>query len=312
VATLKIHVGASVDRNLAVAFLPLVEAAERARKQIEQSGRAAGQSLGRNTKKGGSDAEKEYAKLTRAAAQWQREAVRSAEQAGKAQTRAAERATRERMRENERLLRDVERNERAMVVAAERGATARARAEERSMRQATRESRREDARLARAGLSAGRAAVRVGMGLAGAVTRGMGVELDPGALVKANTELETKAVNLSNQGFMEGDARNGRRVDPAELMAQAFTVSKKTGTNANEAMSGLDKFVTKTGDLATGRDILERMAVLSKATGASLEDMTDAAGDVANAFGDIPNKGAAIDSMMKSFAGQGKIGRAHV
>jgi hypothetical protein len=150
------------------------------------------------------------------------------------------------------------------------------------------------------------------MGIAGDLARGAGVETSFGAMVSKNFELESKAQDLANAGFMAGDARNGMRVDRNDLVKQAFSVGKTTGMDANDAIEGLGQFVGKTGDLATGRDILEQMAKLSRATGTNLSDMTSAAGDVATALGDIPNKGQAINQIMSSFAAQGKLGAVEI
>jgi hypothetical protein len=89
-------------------------------------------------------------------------------------------------------------------------------------------------------------------------------------------------------------------------------VGEKTGSNANVALEGLGKFVSKTGDLRTGRDILSQMAVYSKATGSSMEDMMDAAGDLANQLDGVENKGKAVQDLMRGFVGQGKMGAVEI
>ena len=63
-------------------------------------------------------------------------------------------------------------------------------------------------------------------------------------------------------------------------MREARQVANETGFGANQLMEGLQKFVGKTGDLETGRQVMRDLAKLSKATGTNLEDMVDAAGDV--------------------------------
>jgi hypothetical protein len=54
------------------------------------------------------------------------------------------------------------------------------------------------------------------------------------------------------------------------------------------------------------------MAILSKATGSSLEDMADASAEVANHLGDMPNKAEVVDKVMRQIAGQGKLGAIEV
>jgi TP901 family phage tail tape measure protein len=165
----------------------------------------------------------------------------------------------------------------------------------------------------RAAMGMARGARNIAMGVA----RGAGVDLNLGSLANKNIELETGMVQLSNSAYMparagKGLGANNFRQDPKALMAEARRVADATGFETNAVAEGLQKFVGKTGDLATGREVLPDMAKLAKASGSSLEDMVDAAGDVANALGDIPNKGKAIDTVMRGVAGQGKLGAVEI
>lgn len=154
--------------------------------------------------------------------------------------------------------------------------------------------------------------VRAGLGLARDLAGGAGVSFDIADYARKNVELEASAKKISNAGYMPGDVRNGKRVNAEELQKQAFSVGTATGFDPGKVVEGLDKFVAKTGDLQTGRDILQQMATLSRATGSNLEDMVDAAGDVSNALGDVPNKGKVIDQVMRQIAGQGKLGAVEI
>lgn len=322
-AELLIRVGAVVDRNVAVAYRPMVEAAERARRATEDAARRAGGATTKETKKGTDAAEKAYAQLARQAERWKREMVRDAERAAREQAKAEERATTAAARAHERA-------EREKTKATETESRKREREVEREAKKAEREARRRERDAARDGarrsreldrafqgasqtvLRAGASVGRAAFGVGRSVVRSAGVDTDLESIFRKNIELETVANELSNQSFIQGDARNGRRVDPRELMEQAFQVGGATGMNANDALEGLGKFTAKTGDLATGREILQDMAVLSKATGASLDDMVDAAGDVAAALPDTEDKGRKVAAVMKSIAGQGKLGAVEI
>lgn len=307
-AQLTIRVGAAVDRSLTEAFRPLIEAANRAKAVVDKTSTAAASSRVRAAKGAVSAEEKEYAKLVKATEKWRRDEVRAAEKAAKDREAAAEKAARHEAASAERAARDkAKANERAMAQMArdsERAAKQSA-AFNATMAKGVSAAARGAGGLAKAGLGAA-------MGIAGDLARGAGVETSFGAMVSKNFELESKAQDLANAGFMAGDARNGMRVDRNDLVKQAFSVGKTTGMDANDAIEGLGQFVGKTGDLATGRDILEQMAKLSRATGTNLSDMTSAAGDVATALGDIPNKGQAINQIMSSFAAQGKLGAVEI
>lgn len=326
-AELRIKVGASVDRDLGLAYRPLVDAANRAAAAISAAGKKGGQAVSTETRKGTSAAETAYAKLIRETTKWEKEAVRSADKASKAAQKAAndevkakehavkecikwqEKATRERLRDNERILRDVARIEKAEEAAAAKAARADGRSTKAS---AKRWGGRADAGYG-AITGVARSAYRAASGIAGDLARGAGVQLDFGSLVRSGVDLETQAVDLANAGYMPGKGgANGQRQSSAGLISQVRQVALSTGTSSGDAMGGLQAFVGKTGDLETGRAVLGDLAKLSKATGANLGDMVDAAGDVANALGNIPNKGVAVQSVMAAIAAQGKEGAVEI
>ncbi|MBS2017489.1 MAG: hypothetical protein JST00_31695 [Deltaproteobacteria bacterium] len=323
-AELKIRVVAVADRSLAVAYRPLVEAAERTRRQLG----AIGQTTTRQAARDADAHVRAYDRAERtkvvgaerAAALMARIRERSATMAGQyaareaaAAIRAQEKATRERMRENDRYLRDVERTEAAAARAAERGAAARVRAEERALSASKRDSERSRSRLASAVISGVGAAGRAGLAITKELARGAGVQLDLGSHIKAGVDLEKAAVDLSNAGYMPGKAGPaGIRQDARAIEADVRKAAIATGSDSGDAMEGLQAFVGKTGDLETGRNLLADLAKLSKATGSNLSDMTNAAGDVANALGDVPDKAGAIREVMQAVAAQGKEGAVEI
>lgn len=163
--------------------------------------------------------------------------------------------------------------------------------------------------LHRAASMAASGATRLG----GDYLSGIGLNTDPASMFAANTKLETQATDLTNAGYMSGAAGpNGIRQDPREIIAQMRKVGNEAAFDPGKAMEGLSAFVGKTGDLQTGRDVMKDLATLSRATGTNLEDMVDAAADVSNNLGDIPNKGEAIKGVMVQIAGEGKLGAVEI
>lgn len=147
----------------------------------------------------------------------------------------------------------------------------------------------------------------------GDVARGAGIDFSVQGMVSRNVGLQQQATDLSNSGFQAGaKGPNGRRVDVAALTAQARAIGGQFGIDASEVLGGLAQYQKIAGDLDTGRQTLFQMAALSKATGTNLEDMAAATANVSNGLGDIPNKGEVIDEVMRTIAGQGKLGAVEI
>lgn len=141
------------------------------------------------------------------------------------------------------------------------------------------------------------------------LARGAGVNLDASSAISRNVDLESRAVSLSNQAYQAGQAGpNGQRQSAAGLAGEARSIGKEFAFDPAKVLEGLEKFTAKTGDLQTARDTLRDLTALSGATGSNLDDVVDAAGDVSNALGDVPDKGKRIVEVMKTIAGQGKLG----
>jgi hypothetical protein len=159
------------------------------------------------------------------------------------------------------------------------------------------------------GIGAARYAARAAIGLA----RDIGVETDVGAMARRNIDDESLAQRISSAGYMPGQSGpNGQIVDRGTILGETRRIAIGTGQERGDVLAGLDAFVSKTGDLQTGREVLSDMARLSKATGSHMEDMVNAAAEVSNNLGDIPNKGKAINSIMMAVAGQGKLGAVEI
>ena len=159
--------------------------------------------------------------------------------------------------------------------------------------------------------------LQMGARIAGDIARGAGVDLNMGSYVSDYVTRQRMATELSNSGYMAPEAgkpitANNIRQDPKALLADASEAANAAAMDPTKAMEGLAAFVAKTGDLQTGREILADLAKTAKATGASLEDMVDAAGDVSANMGDVDNKGERIKAIMLAIAGQGKVGAVEI
>ncbi len=123
-----------------------------------------------------------------------------------------------------------------------------------------------------------------------------------------NIELQRRATDLSNQGYIPSLGKE--RIDPREVEKQIKSAADSTGTDRLGAAEGLAAFVGKTGELQLGLDLLPKLGKLAKASGSDLSDLADAAGDVSSSLGDMaPDKKAGkVDAVMRMLAGQGKIG----
>ncbi|NUO48725.1 MAG: phage tail tape measure protein [Polyangiaceae bacterium] len=147
----------------------------------------------------------------------------------------------------------------------------------------------------------------------GGFLQGAGVETSIGGTYGRGVDFQRRATELSNQGYDPDDPKKARRA-PAEVATRIREAADATGFGRIEAAEGLDAFVAKTGDLETGLRLMKELGMLSKATGANLADMADAAGDVSNSLGDDfkGDRATAVSTLMKVFAGQGKAGAVEI
>lgn len=292
----RLRITASVDANLGAAvFAPIVASSKRAKKEIEADWRR--MDVGR-AGAGGGDHEGGY-----------RTAARRAGGGAADIEREVQREARARVKAEKAAMREIEAELAAHNKRTERE---RQRSENRAQRIADASALRVSGGTVR---NMGAIAQR-GAGVAGDIARGAGIDFSLGNAVKQRQELERLAVQVSNSGFMKGDeargGRNGVRVDPRALMAQAQQVGIDTASDPNKIMEGISAFTGKTGDLATAREVMGDLAMLAKATGANMEDLVSAAGDVSANLADGTDKGKQIGDVMKIIAGQGKLGAVEI
>lgn len=327
-ASLTIRVGASLDRDATNVYQPVVEAARRARSQISGSLRSAAaeqkattratanaekaalqdaareaKSIFADRKRRELEAARESRSLAKSTAKAEVDAAREAEKAKRDATKETEREYKKSVREREATEREWAKRREDLEKAAVQGARGKAKAFDKGVS---------------AAIGVGGRALGAGASLArrlgGELASGIGVDTDLSSNFRRGVGLEESAVALSNQSYQAADTtgRNNTRVDPHELEAQARSVGTRTAFDPSQVLGGLQAFAGKTGDLATGREVLEDLAKLSKATGTNLEDMVDAAADVSSALVDTEDKGKIVVDVMKAIAGEGKLGAVEI
>lgn len=321
---IRIKIGASVDRSLTQVFPSIEAAAKRARKVVEAEMAGVAAAMGRlpNATKATVASivtfERTAKAQTKTVEQSFRDLERSVSATGarmmgrptqaivdygnkaKSNFASVSRAFQAFAAESDRAAAHVERAQKRMLYSVQPGAVGRA---------AGAAGRASVPVLA----SAGRAGARLALSTARDIAQGAGVDFSVASQVQKNIGLETAATDLSNSAYQQGAAGpSGQRVDPRAIIAQARQVGTETAYDPTKIMEGLQAFTAKTGDLQTAREAMKDLAVLSKATGTNIDDMVDAAGDVSANLGDVPNKGEAVVQVMRSIAGQGKLGAVEV
>jgi hypothetical protein len=153
----------------------------------------------------------------------------------------------------------------------------------------------------------------------GDFARGAGVDFSISGSVSRAVGLEQQAQAIANSGYLAGDTdakgnptANSKRVAASELVAQARDVSGKYGLEANTALDALQGFAGVAGDLELGRNMLADIAKLSAASGTDMGDMALAAANVANQLKGVANREQIINRIMKTIAGQGKLGAVEI
>jgi hypothetical protein len=314
--SVRIKIGGEIDPSLARSLASANSQIQRAAKQAQRSQKETSSAAAAEARK----QLKAQEALTKATESLDRQRSRAlygqfqaqaagAERAAKAQMQAAARSHAAERREIEKTVRLAQRAFEQESRAAARSAAA---VNRRSANQGESFARRTSHRASRFLMPEAPIGPMVMRGL-GDVARGAGVDFSIQGMVSRNVGLQAAATDLSNSGYQAGNAGpNGQRVDPRALVQQARTVGGQLGIDAGEALAGLTQFQKITGDLATGRALLSDMARLAKATGTDLGDMAAAAANVSNGLGDTPNKAAVLDQVMRTIAGQGKLGAVEI
>src|SRR5512145_460802 len=315
-APVRIRIGAALDVSVDQTFAAFEKRAKRAADNDERATKVRHAS-GPNFAK--SEADQKIREEKRAA----KEVEALWKQSSRAQLQEIRRLARERNREHKQLLAEVAREERKAAREAEQLARRVAREKAKAEKDAARAAKNSARELDRFATRTSHRATRflmpnaplASMARRGAldIARGYGIETGLSGAFQRGIGLESRATQLAQAAYMPAAGGAASKLqDPKKLIAEVQAIGDKLAMPYEDAMGALEAFVTKTGDLATGRSILEDMAKLAGATGTNLGDMVDAAADVSNALGDIPDKGKAIDAVMRQIAAGGKVGAVEI
>lgn len=271
---------------------------------------------------------REYAKSAKAAEKAARDEVRSTQKSEKDKSRAVEDAAKDKIRSMMRAdkiaaqimrqsVRDTEQTEREKNASAMKWVRKRENEDVSSARRslnARGNMLRAIGGSAATGLmNAGRRIGGISQAIAGSVMQ-LGGGFSIADSVQRSTALTGKAADLANAGqnATSGFKENAQKQKTSAIVDTARAVSAKTGYTADEGVEGMSKFVAVSGDLKTARETLMPLAELSRATGAGLDDMAAAAGNVAAVLPDTADKGERVMQIMRGIAGQGKMGAVEI
>jgi len=182
-----------------------------------------------------------------------------------------------------------------------------------------REDRRQSASIQRAArMTSWSAARAIGSGahmtgrFAGALGRGIGLDLSPASYLQQSISSQSLAAKLASSGWNPSDKKNGNDqfVHYSELQRDAVEQAKKYGISATDVLAGQTAFQKPSGNLSDTRAMSEGLARLSVATGSNTADLFGAAGNLVNQFeGASPEERRknTLD-LFKVFARQGQEG----
>lgn len=281
------RVGAVLDPGSARVFDGIIAAANRARKSIGRAGAQGSEEFVGGYRTAPAAARKAFGDVDKEAERSAKAAARVADKKAKEEARAAEWVYQIKKRYLDKEEREAERTQRSREKAIRGGISNAA--------------------------GTFRGLVGRGVGVAGEIARGAGVDFNIGSLVQKHVALEKAATDITASAYVEGASGSvGKRQDPHAVMSAVRAASNTAAVSSDQTMEGLQKFVGKSTDLETGTKVLAKMAVLSKSTGSNMADMMDAAGDVAVKLGDGADKADILYGLMKSVAKQGQVGASEI
>lgn len=302
----RVRVGAGLDtRSFDATFADATKRAQKAAQEVAKATRTSERQTSRDRVDSARSAEKEVAAAQRAMLAQQRSEMRqfaSEQKRIQKEVARAERTERQEVhrealmlfRAEQRARRDMERQNLSAARAAQR---------ERE-RFASRTSYRTTRFLFPAPegiLGYGR---RVGMDIA----RGVGMDWSLGAGLQRNTSNQEAAIRLSNQGYIPGQGRFEDRIKAGSLRSTAQGIAGQFGIAEGDILGAMSRFTDVTGDLKTAQETIGEIALLSAATGTSIEDAAAAAADMSMQLGNIPDKSKRVAELLGVAAMGGKQG----
>ena len=274
---------------------------------------------------------KAQADQTRAATKAQSDLRRLAEQAERESTKIAQReaAQKDRLRQSEvrrdrqsfdQRLRESkrarEREEREIIRDARN-------AEKSEARQTTQDTRTRADRIKDVARGSMRNMVAVGGAAANLGKDGFraaGVNFDVGTLMQRGIDLESSATSTT----ISAATGKGKIATAGDISGTVDAI--KGAGNASKQdygsiAAGLSDFVSKSGDLDTGKAALSELGLIARATSADVGDLVSAAGDVSKTLGEVgegkafattEEKAARLLAIMRVVAKQGAMGSVEI
>lgn len=329
---IRIKVGVALDANVRSVYQPLVLAAQQASQNIMRALNTGAKltvqqqaktfqevtpAIAGAYKKAGKAADDSLKQVTKTAKQQADEMARDVKRAADARVREERAAMREVERDlkthHDRVYREQTRQNEKLIKAAKE-------AEYMQWLTKDRYARRFGHNVLHNGTSALNHATR----FASDVAHGAGVNASVGGMVHDYVRRQEMATALSTEGWIGAWGHpdtivNGSNVkmDPKAIMSKANDIAEKTGVQggATTIMEGMQQFLMKTGNLREAVDMMEELAVFSKATSTSMDDTLEAVGSLSNALPKTmseSDKMASIKATMRVLGGQGEIGALHV
>lgn len=280
----RIKIGAAVDQSMRTVFKPLMQAATEARKHVQKEFAGVSTVMKTGFDNGARGAKRAFSDTAKAGEDLSRDLSRQHEQ----RARAAER---ESNREWNTYIRDAKRAFAETQKEAAKNERALNRFAERTSHRAT--------RFFMPNMPIMSMAQRAGS----EILRGAGVDLGIGNSIGRNVELSERITQLQNQA-----ALNNQTIAHGSLRGSITGAADKYGYSRLEAANALGKFSDKTGDMGLGQQVIGKVAERAAASGGNLDDMMDAAGDVAMNLGPVKDKAKALIDVLDTMTVQGAKG----
>jgi hypothetical protein len=272
----------------------------------------------------------------RAAQKARADETRAADRAAKDVARIAAQAERESIRMGQREQARKDRESRNAVKAEQRMHTERVRAGVRARREEEQERRRSDRafnhvhgirerydagqlkskterikNIVRGSMDNFKFVGREAMGLGKAGFAAAGVEFDPTTLMRRAIDLESSATSTTISA-MTGKGKVATAADVGGTVEAIKNAGRASKQDYGQIASGLSDFVSKSGDLDTGKKALAELGLIARATGADVGDLISAAGDVSKTLADTPDKAERLLTIMRLVAKQGAMGSVEI
>jgi hypothetical protein len=302
-----IRIGAELERSIEVSFGALENRANAAGKNVAKAlGGGSGGAIKQVADTSAREFENSLNRQVKASEKAANERKRIDEKAANERRRLDAAIERERDRFFRQETRNAEREAERQEKIAERQA---ARAQAAMDRFARRTSQRSVRFLFPNPIGAFGMASRIG----GDILRGAGVDFSMAGIAQRAVQSQALATQLSNQGFMPHEkGANSQRVAAAQLESEARKTAQAQGFTTEQTLRSQTKFVDLTGNLDDARKALPSIMKLSGATGTDPEKMAEAWANVSRHMGDIPDKAAKVEGLMRLIAGQGRVGSIEI